>query len=160
MIEVERQGQNGSRENSLDRMSSASAASSSAKRRTISPRPESLRYTNIFWLFVFLIFHLILHLKVLHQLELNKTYLFLSSGVVPDGWRPSFIPTNYPAPMRGSPASKTDTNHHIRSHQSPPPPLPPRVHSPTGGTLSDSSVGMGGFPASNNNSSGSNLFGR
>ena len=158
MIEVERQGQNGSRENSLDRMSSASAASSSAKRRTISPRPESLRYTNIFWLFVFLIFHF--HLKVLHQLELNKTYLFLSSGVVPDGWRPSFIPTNYPAPMRGSPASKTDTNHHIRSHQSPPPPLPPRVHSPNGGTLSDSSVGMGGFPASNNNSSGSNLFGR
>ena len=44
-ISGERQGQTGSRENSLDRMSSNSAASS-AKRRTISPRPESLRYDN------------------------------------------------------------------------------------------------------------------
>ena len=34
---------NSSRENSADRISNGSAASSS-KRRTISPRPESLRY--------------------------------------------------------------------------------------------------------------------
>ena len=71
------------------------------------------------------------------------------------------MPTNYPAPTRGSPATKFDANHHMRSHQSPPPPLPPRVQSPNGGTLSDSSVGCGSFPASAiNNSSGSNIFER
>ena len=40
---LELQCNNSSRENSVDRISTASAASSS-KRRTISPRPESLRY--------------------------------------------------------------------------------------------------------------------
>ena len=66
---------------------------------------------------------------------------YFSSGVVPDGWRPSFISANYQPPMRGSPVTKLETKNHLRSHQSPPPPLPPRVQSPNGGTFSDSSIG-------------------
>ena len=69
-----------------------------------------------------------------------------SSGVVPDGWRPGFVPATYQLSTRGSPASRIDGNNQIRSQQSPPPPLPPRVQSPNGGTCSDSSAGIPSFP--------------
>ena len=69
-----------------------------------------------------------------------------SSGVVPDGWRPGFVPATYQLSTRGSPASRIDGNNQIRSHQSPPPPLPPRVQSPNGGTCSDSSAGIPSVP--------------